>query len=150
MDLTLERLQFRPDGIFGELRDDSDGLVAVTLEHSYRALTGEWLAKIPEGFFTCVRGEHHLHGMKNPFTTFEVTGVAGHAGLLFHWGNLNRDSEGCILLGDQVSAGAGAQGTEMILNSRVTFKKFMELQARISSFQLMVIDLADSVYSPAA
>lgn len=140
MDLTLERIQCREDGVFGELRDESDELVAVTLEHAFKALTGRWIAKIPEGIFTCVRGEHYLHGMTEPFVTFEVTGVTGHEGLLFHWGNFNKDSEGCILVGLRI--GSNPSGSEMILQSREAFKAFMEFQAEVSTFQLMVVDVA--------
>lgn len=137
MDLILSRKLDRFDGIFGELRDENDELVAVTLEHAFPGAPGEWKAVIPEGTFTCVRGEHFLHGMTTPFETFEVTGVDGHSGLLFHWGNFNKDSEGCILLGDQIHA--SAQQPWMVLNSRGTFQQFMDLQAGRAEFQLMVV-----------
>lgn len=137
MDLILTRKQYRSDGIFSELKDENNQLVAVTLEHAFRSSTGGWIAKIPEGVFTCVRGEHYLHGMTEPFTTFEVTGVDGHVGLLFHWGNFNKDSEGCILVGDQI--GGSVSGPWMIANSKTTFHKFMDHQSALSEFQLLVI-----------
>lgn len=135
MDLILSRKQYREDGIFGELRDESDELVAVTLEHAFKSFTGGWIPIIPQGIFECVRGIHHLH-QGAVFETFEVTGVKGHFGLLLHWGNFNKDSEGCILLGQGISF--GPQGEWITHSHDIAFKKFMELQDDIASFQLLV------------
>lgn len=138
MNLTLKRNHFQPDGIFGELRDETGLVVAVTLEHAYlESPDGKWFPKIPlEGSFKCVRGKHRLHGMTEDFETFEVTGVEGHTNILLHWGNYNRDSEGCILVGEKVAEiGSG----EMITNSRATFAKLMKAQEGVESFQLSIV-----------
>lgn len=132
MNLTLNRKAFRDDGIFSELRDTEGNLIAVTLEHSY-----DKEPKLPLGTFTCKRGPHRLHGMTEDFETFEITGVEGHTDILFHWGNFQKDSEGCVLLGDQIAKN-GADGCQMILHSRATFARFMELQKGVDTFQLVV------------
>ncbi len=137
MDLTLKRTQALESGIFGELLDSNNRLMAVSLEHAYKSFVGGWIAKIPLGTFTCVRGEHYLHGMTTPFETFEVTGIDGHAGLLFHWGNFSKDSEGCILVGTNVVGPIG--GAKMITQSRAAFARLMRLQSGIQTFQLRVI-----------
>jgi hypothetical protein len=134
MDLTLQRTQYRPDGIFSEVTD-VDGPVMVTLEHAFPNGQGDFLPKIPPGVYACVRGLHRLDGMTEDFETFEVSGVAGHSGLLFHWGNWNKDSDGCILTGE--GYGASSSG-EMVTNSRATFEKFVALQNGVDSFQLEV------------
>src|SRR4051812_34647731 len=98
MNLKLVRKEFRQDGIFSELYDEQDNLIAHTLEHAY-LLGGKgpgeegytYIPKIPNGTFTCQRGPHRLHGMDHDFETFEITGVEGHDNLLFHWGNYNKD-----------------------------------------------------------
>lgn len=138
MNLILQRTQVRKDGIFSELHDENGRLIAVTLEHAFPILDRHdaWSARIPPGEFKCVRGEHYLHGMTTPFETFEVYGVLGHVGILFHWGNFNKDSEGCVLLGDRVRS--IGQGPQMILNSKVTFEKFMALQQGLDTFELAV------------
>ena len=129
MDLVLTRSQYRPDGIFGTLTADGTW-IAATLEHAYESEGGEWYAKIPDGTYTCVRGQHQLaHG--GPFETFEVTGVPGHTGLLIHCGNFDRDSEGCILVGTSVAG-------DHIAASREAFERLMALQAGINQFQLEV------------
>ena len=135
MDLVLIRKQYREDGIFSTCCDMDGNQVMVTLEHAYPSPDG-FSPKIPEGSYTCVRGQHRLHGMEEDFTTFEITGVAGHEGLLFHWGNFNQDSEGCILVGEQDFE--SASGQQMITASRAEFAKFMALQEGLDSFTLVV------------
>lgn len=131
MDLTISRKEFKSTGIFSVLQDTDGNVIAHTLEHAYQSDTGDWLPKIPNGSYTCVRGPHRLHGMDADFTTFEITGVEGHTNLLFHAGNFNRDSEGCILVGDQ-------QVNDMVTNSKVTFAKFMQIQNGVDQFTLTV------------
>ena len=93
------------------------------------------MPKIPQGVYTCMRGEHELeNGPK--FITFEVMGVPGHSGLLFHKGNFDNDSKGCILLGMNV---VGAPGARMITQSGLAFDRFMALQKGVDDFQLTVI-----------
>ena len=135
MDMIAQRTEYREDGIFSHIGRADNGLpVMVTLEHAYWSGT-EWQPKIPPGFYTCVRGLHRLASMTEDFETFEITGVQGHTNLLFHAGNFNKDSEGCMLCGQEVAEGAGA---EMVTNSRVTFAKFMGLQEGCTTFQLEV------------
>ena len=123
--LTLTRARFEADGIFGELTN-GDKHVCYTLEHSFDSVPA-----VPAGTYTCKRGQHRLGGMANNFITFEVQNVPGHTGILFHTGNTNRDSEGCILLGQQIK---GA----VLLNSRPAFASFMELLDRLPQFTLEV------------
>lgn len=136
MNLRLQRLQARADGIFSDLFDDQGELLAQTLEHAYEQENASWQAKIPCGTYTCRRGLHRLHGMAEPFETFEVLGVPGCAGILFHWGNFDRDSEGCILLGNHIAR--AEDGSQMVTDSRKAFGKFMVLQGGIDEFTLTV------------
>lgn len=140
MDLALLRSSRRPDGIFSNLITLEDHEVCMTLEHSYRQdAAGDWYPKIYPGEFECVRGPHRLHGMTEDFITFEITGVKGHSNLLFHWGNWNENSEGCILVGDAIAEGEhGGVHAEMITNSRVAFARFMKLQEGVDRFKLQV------------
>lgn len=123
--LTLRRKEWKSDGIFSELCA-GDEVLFQTLEHSY-----DCKPKIPNGTYTCVRGMHALSSGP-PFVTFEITGVDGHKGLLFHCGNANRDSEGCVLVGMERSG-------DMILKSREAFANFMHMLEGVKSFQLTVI-----------
>lgn len=131
MDLVLVRRDSNPNGIFSDLNDGDGKRIAETLEHAY-LINGTYQAKIPVGTYTCVRGAHRLEGMSQDFITFEVTGVVNHQNILFHCGNTEKDSSGCILLGE-------ARTGDMVTNSKITFAKFLHLQDGLDKFQLIVI-----------
>lgn len=141
MNLMLNRSNFSEFGIFSSLRDESNIQIAVTLERAYQKdlAPNSWTyePKLKTGIYKCVRGQHQLHSGP-PFETFEITGVAGHSGILFHVGNKNEDSEGCLLLGRRIVPNPDGQG-DMITSSRNTFNKFMDLQLNINEFILTVI-----------
>lgn len=140
MDLVLRRKTKKETGIYGELSTTDGKFVAKTLEHAYKNLNNReadqagvappFVAIIPHGTFRCARGNHALHdGLR--FETFMVTKVPGHTGILFHIGNYNRDSEGCILLGlEEIPEGVGKSGD--------AFKHFIELQKGVNEFYLTV------------
>lgn len=130
MKLILTRTRIDENGAFGALRTAEGSLVCYTLEHAYGP-GPEYTPKLPAGEYICHRGMHALHdGLK--FETFEVTGVVGHSGILFHVGNTQKDSEGCILVGT-------ARGTNNIANSRDGFIYLLkELQGQ-EQFILEVI-----------
>lgn len=143
MDLTLQRIAYSEDGVFSLCtRDDTKAQVMVTLEHAYEQKTKDFRPIIKPGVYNCVRGIHtHENGTK--YETFEVIGVEGHWGILFHSGNWNHDSKGCILCGDDFAVGGDVDGDgekdKMIINSRKAFKRFMKLQEGLKNFQLTVI-----------
>lgn len=131
--MILLRDTFSESGIFGTLRTDDDIEICKTLEHAYPTFGQKWKAKIPPAaHYMCVRGMHRLKSGAQPFETFEVTGVYGHSGLIFHPGNWNRDSDGCILLGENVQDRA-------LVRSRVAFLDLMMRLNGVTSFSLQVI-----------
>jgi len=151
MNLHLQRRPdgIRPDGIFSNVIGEN-GPIGVGLEHAYPVVDGRgeaagegqagtYAPKLPAGTYECVRSMHRLHGMDHDFETFEITGVPGHSGVLFHWGNWNEDSEGCVLLGEAIALGEhnGAH-VEMVTNSRAAFARFMALQEGVERFVLTV------------
>jgi len=139
MNLTLKHAEFSSDGIFGSLMDSDGNQIATTLEHAYPTGNGDgsYAPKLIPGIYKCVRGMHQLAHMRAPFETFEITGVVGHTNILFHVGNFNDDSEGCVLLGAATTL--GPKGTQMLINSRSTFAKFMRLQDNVTEFLLTVL-----------
>lgn len=136
MKLILSRREFRDDGIFGELKNERFDHLFVTLEHSF-----ERVPAVPPGVYVCKKDTRSLPS--NPdefFETFEVTDVPGRTGILFHVGNYQDDSAGCILVGKGI--GAKSNGGKMITDSRKAFKEFMELLKEKSEFTLVIEEAA--------
>jgi hypothetical protein len=136
--MILSRLIYRPDGIFSRLWYDDGSAMCVTLEHAFQfpdTPAGLWEPVIKKGSYICVRGAHRLEGMTHDFETFEVTGIVGHTGVVFHWGNWNKDSKACILVGESI---ADSPTGKEVINSVKTFEKFMAGQEGIDRFQLIV------------
>jgi len=132
MDLKLKRIDCQAQGVFSSLTDGNR--ILYTCEHSYQSADGSWGAKITPGTYLCQRGNHTLDGV-HWFSTFEVTGIEGHAGILFHSGNTEMDSEGCILLG----LGFGTiNGMKAVYSSAAAFAAFSSMQAGCDSFTLTV------------
>ncbi len=90
MKLRLQTTEIALDGCFGELRNGDD-LVCLTLERTF----DDGKPVIPAGVYRCQRTVFARGG----YPTFEITGVEGHSRLLFHKGNVETDSIGCVLLG---------------------------------------------------
>jgi hypothetical protein len=124
----LQRLASRVDGIFSVLFLD-DVPRFFTLEHSF-----DLKPAVPAGTYTCIRGLHRL-SKGFPFQTYEIMGVEGHSGILFHPGNTNADSEGCVLLG----TGTALTGDALeVVNSRAAFAAFLTWANNRPSFELLV------------
>lgn len=134
---TLKYTAYRPDGIFGEFYFEGDALpFMVTLSHAYEQPDGSWKPIVMPGTYHCVKGKHALaNGV--PFETFEITGVEGHSGLLFHPGNFDRDSHGCTLVGEHEII--QADGQRMITNSVIAFHRWLERIGADVTFDLQVI-----------
>ncbi|OGW44439.1 MAG: hypothetical protein A2Y66_01725 [Nitrospirae bacterium RBG_13_41_22] len=88
--------------------------------------------QIPAGKYQCKR----FHGTKWK-DTFEII-VPGHTALLFHSGNTEDASLGCILLGMYPDK---LRGQRAILNSGFTFRNFMNLMNNVQEFDLEIVDL---------
>jgi hypothetical protein len=86
---------------------------------------------ISSGNYQCVR----FHGSKWP-NTFEIL-VPGHSAILFHSGNIEADTLGCLLLGSSVGK---LKGDRAVLNSGQTFQSFLDYTKDVNSFPLEIID----------
>lgn len=135
MDLTLIRKEKIKDGIFGVIPE----LELVTLEHAYliQGTIGIYEPKIPQGTYVCEKGIHKLAHMNHPFETYEIISVPDHTHILFHIGNYNADSEGCILVGTAIQPNLFPT---RIMGSRIGFDLFLKAQEGVDSFKLIVQD----------
>jgi len=90
----LTRIAYIPDGTFGVLFDE-DIPFCLTLEREWND-NKKNISCIPRGEYVCKRIESPKFG-----DTFEVLHVSKRSNILFHKGNIEDDSHGCILIGEQ-------------------------------------------------
>jgi hypothetical protein len=106
-----------------------------TLELPWRD-NAKHVSCIPEGTYLCKKSlKRMLHTGKQLPVTFEVEGVPGRDGILFHTGNRASDTKGCILLGQGYS---DFKGEQWIINSRIAFETFVEYTENINEFSLEI------------
>lgn len=131
MNLTLKRQKYCLYGIFGEITDESGKHFCYTLEHAY-SVGDLWTPKVAAGVYTCLRHDPN----RLPYVTFELQNVPPFEGcsvdgILLHVLNYNNQSEGCIGVGQELSA-------TCILESQKAFDALMELQKDVESFTLTI------------
>jgi len=85
---------------------------------------------IPTGQYFCTRIVSPKFG-----ETFEVVGVPDRKNILFHKGNTKTDTMGCIILGQTVDK---LKGQRAVLNSGITFEKFMKIMTDEQVFHLTI------------
>ncbi len=126
--LTLKRVSYIPDGPFGVLLDE-DIPFAITCER-------EWfhnqpkISCIPAGTYSCKRVASPKFG-----NTFEVSNVPGRSAILFHSGNTEDDSLGCILVGEQFGE---LNGKTAVLSSKTAFSEFLKMLVGEDGFILTI------------
>lgn len=98
------------------------------------------ISAIPVGEYHCVRVTSPTFG-----ETFEITGVPGRSKILFHWGNTEEDTEGCVLLGMTFGALVVVDEDKRVatpklavLQSKLAFDQFMRDLDGVNEFKLLV------------
>jgi len=126
--MIIRRTAFTEFGTFGIIIHNGIPF-ALTLERPW--LNNERdVSCIPEGSYTCKR----FHSSSHP-DTFEVMGVQGRTGILFHKGNLMDHSAGCILIGEEFGV---LNGKPAILSSKKGFNEFMANMDAKTEFELII------------
>lgn len=111
--LELRRGAPRPIGTLGVMVWQGK-TICYTLEEPWRG-NARKVSCIPAGIYFCV--PHNGAKWQN---VWEVTGVPGREAILIHAGNTLADTEGCILVGMQPSAGGVAQSQNALAMLRKT------------------------------
>ena len=119
--LTLTRIAKRADYTIGRLEDENGVKICDTLEPKYRDYKGGELkvprkSAVPEGTYQVVVTKSKKFGKYLPL----LVGVPGFEGVRIHSGNTVNDTEGCILVGQNLIKGK-------VLLSRLTLEKLMRL-----------------------
>ena len=121
MKLTLTRIAKRADYTIGRLEDENGVKICDTLEPTWRDFKGGELkvprkSAVPEGTYPVVVTKSKKFGKYLPL----LVGVPGFEGVRIHSGNTVNDTEGCILVGQNLIKGK-------VLLSRLTLEKLMRL-----------------------
>jgi hypothetical protein len=151
MNLRLQYIEARSDGIFGWIlpADATEEIkpLCVFVTRAVKQDDDTFRPIVRAGTYECERGIHHLQkapgALPIKIESFEILGVTGHSGIIFHWGNFGSDSRACLCVGRKVvrieQDRDGVDGPdEMVTESRTTFAQFMAAQAGIDRFQMIV------------
>jgi hypothetical protein len=129
--MILSRVSYTTYGTFGVLLGEEEIPIAVTLENPW-IQNLRMVSCIPIGLYQCGRVLSPKFG-----DTFEVLDVHERDDILFHKGNIETDTSGCILLGTSF----GYLGlTPAILQSNPAYRHFMALLKEEDSFELAIVD----------
>ena len=121
MKLILTRIARKAEYTIGRLEDENGKKLCDTLEPIWRNYDGGELkipkkSAIPEGTYRVVTTYSLRFRKYLPL----LVGVPGFEGVRIHSGNTSRDTEGCILVGQNLQVGK-------VLWSRITLEKLMKL-----------------------
>lgn len=125
--LTISSVTHNPIG--DETIHQVDYAPIYTLENPLRATDKD--NRIPAGEYKCVP----YSGAKYK-NVYHVQNVPNRSAILIHWGNTEKDTEGCILLGNRVGE---INGAPAVLDSRKCFERFRELIGQ-NEFILIIED----------
>lgn len=127
--VILKRKTWLPTEVLGEFQNQSGDHLFDSLERCF-----EGLPKIPAGEYTCIR----FHSPHLGYEVFMLQNVPGHDHILIHIANYETDLNGCIGIGKDFSP--MKNGEEMLTVSKVAFTEFMQMQAGLATFKLVVQD----------
>ena len=121
MKLILTRIARKAEYTIGRLEDENGKKICDTLEPTWRDYKGGEMkipkkSAIPEGSYRVVVTKSRRFQKYLPL----LVGVPGFEGVRIHAGNTSRDTEGCILVGQNLQVGK-------VLWSRITLEKLMKL-----------------------
>ena len=130
INVKIKRNSHLPQATLGELAVDGVCHEPIyTLENPKRATDKD--SRIPAGTYLCRPFNGHKYK-----DVYEVTNVPNRSSILFHWGNTEKDTLGCILLGNKL----GKIGNEpAVLESKKCFERFRSLIGK-NSFTLTIED----------
>lgn len=117
---------------YGTLQDDDGTVIVQTLERPW-ADNAHNISCIPAGTYPAFRFDSPHIG----YQLFQLANVPDRVGIDIHIGNTPKDTQGCILVGNERGQVGGA---DAVLQSKAAFKAFMDHLDGIDRFTLTVVD----------
>lgn len=128
MNFVLKRVAYLPDETLGVLLVDNIPKFT-TLEDPWKD-NAKNISCIPTGNYTCSRYQSGKFG-----PTYIVDHVPGRSGILFHKGNTNKETQGCILVGRSYGT---ILESPAIISSYLAFNDLLSILEGIESFSLKI------------
>jgi len=130
--IRLVRISSHPHhGTFGCWVVDGQPM-ACTLE-PYKRDNEKNISCIPTGCYLVERVNSPKYG-----DCFGVSNVQNRSHILIHWGNLDKHTEGCILLGESFGL---LDNDWAVLSSKLAFEEFMECMKGINQAHLTITEV---------
>jgi len=130
--MIIKRIAENKYGTFGVIIDQNNIPFALTLERQWLSnKTG--ISCIPNGIYMCRRVNSPHFG-----DTFEITDVPDRTHILFHKGNLDDDSHGCVILAEKYDPVLGSYGVK---SSGDAFKEFRYRVRGVNNFGLEIMSV---------
>lgn len=126
--LTLKRVATNEDGTFGVLIDELVPF-ALTLELPWKN-NEQNVSCIPSGLYICSKIVSPKFGV-----TYTITEVPDRTNILFHKGNIDVDTQGCVIVGEQFEY---LKYKVAVLNSKKGFDEFMSRTGSRPQFALLI------------
>jgi hypothetical protein len=123
--LELKTVAVLDEGAFSVLCWDRRPF-AVSVERTFE----DGRPVITNGEYKCTKSTY----IKGGYPTFEIA-VPGRTRILFHKGNVEEDSEGCVIVAESFGV---MRGKTAILDARTGFGGLMELTAGLQEFTMLV------------
>lgn len=130
MELKLKRVSENDDATFGVLINGNIPF-AVTLEPAWED-NKKGISCIPSGPYNCKRVKSPKFG-----DTFEILDVVERTHILFHKGNSERNTQGCVLIAEEFGR---LNGKAAVLASGRGFTEFMSILKEVDEFDLIIED----------
>lgn len=126
--ITIKRISYLPEmGVFGVILDEALPF-ALTCEN--------FKLRIPEGEYICKKA----HFNRGNYDTYEITDVPNRDHILFHMGNIDSDSLGCVLIGEEFGPLLGRHAG--VKQSKFGFAEFMARVGSEDQFKLVLVNKA--------
>lgn len=134
--ILLKRISLIESHAFGVLIDQNFIPFAVTMEPPWKE-NQQNISCIPAGVYICKRVNSPKFGI-----TFEITSVPNRHNVLFHWGNVVKDTHGCVVVAEKFGI---LKNEPAVLESHFPNEGFNELMLKMKDEKEFILNISECV-----